>query len=81
MEECPGSGRLVFPTGFVAFGLLEPLQDRHHGAVTAAGTPRERDRVVEPLRGLCVLVWRRELRLLGSGLAGATAWDTVNPVS
>lgn len=48
------AGRLAFLTDFVAFRILEPLQDGHHGVVTAAGTARGWDRVVEPLRALCV---------------------------
>lgn len=68
-----------FALVFVAFRILEPFQDRHHGVVSAAGTARGWGRVVEPLRGLCVHGWRRELRLLGRGLAGDRL-DPVNPI-
>lgn len=36
-------GGLVGPTCLVAFRVLEPLHDRHHGSVTIAGTARGRD--------------------------------------
>lgn len=49
------AGRLAFPTDLVAFGTHEPLQDRHHGVVAAAGTARGWAREVEPFRGLCFL--------------------------
>lgn len=36
-------GGLVDPACLVAFRVLEPLHDRHHGSVTIAGTARGRD--------------------------------------
>lgn len=63
--------RLVRPAGLVPRRVLEPLHDRHHGRVTAAGTARGRGGSWSGISGC-----PRGVRLLGCGLAAA-GWEPV----